>query len=437
MRYHFAETVGPVGARVAQCDPFRGERDATTYGPDEFFAVAGSLGAAPCLVTPWVDGSAEESAAMVAYANFPLGGSRGDVPLGTDVHGRDFRTARHWARLRAEHGHPDPYGVPLVEIGNEPYLGMPVGPTTSCGRPSQFVQSERWIRGVRVPTTARDYAAEVVRTSELLRAVDPDLRIGVATHSPLLGTGDEGAIGAADRELGTDDPWNARLVSDAGGRFDFFAVHPYDFRFGPERLGLARHAEAIARGLLALVPDGPWRPDVAFTEFGFFLGGDTWANALVTFDMIRTSANLGALACVRHILVEDDEGGPFANAAAILGPTKRTTPAFDVLARLAVAKGAVHVDVDGGPLAALAWRRGDRHFGLAVGDLRPVPGPVRVTARIPAGRYTRTTTTFAATHLDAPHVDETTERRDDEPLDALTFDVPANGLVLVTLERTD
>ena len=35
MKYHFDETIGPVGERIPQCDTFTGMLDATTWGMDE------------------------------------------------------------------------------------------------------------------------------------------------------------------------------------------------------------------------------------------------------------------------------------------------------------------------------------------------------------------------------------------------------------------
>lgn len=106
MRYHFEQALG--ATRVPQCDPFRGVVDATGYGPAEFLALAGALGADVSWVAPWVDGSPEETARLAAFL--------ADKPA-----------------------------VKFLEIGNEPYLGLPAGPPSSCGRPSQFVQDERWV----------------------------------------------------------------------------------------------------------------------------------------------------------------------------------------------------------------------------------------------------------------------------------------------------
>ena len=77
----------------------------------------------------------------------------------------------------------------FLEIGNEPYLGLPAGPTTgSCGRPSQFVQDERWVGDTRIPTTAVDYAAQLAATAPLVRAAAPSLLIGAPATSQYDGS---------------------------------------------------------------------------------------------------------------------------------------------------------------------------------------------------------------------------------------------------------
>ena len=123
MRYHFAQAIGE--QRTPQCDPFKGTTDDTRYGPNEFLGLADQLHADVTWVAPWVDGSPDESAAL--------------------------------AQFLAPHAN-----VKYLEIGNEPYLGLPAGPTTgSCGRPSQFVQDERWVGDRRFPRRAAEYAAQL------------------------------------------------------------------------------------------------------------------------------------------------------------------------------------------------------------------------------------------------------------------------------------
>ena len=231
MLYHFAGAIGPRQGRTPQCDPYTGEFDPTGYGPDEFLQLATQLGAEVTLVSPWVDGTPEEAAALVAYVNADPAST---VPLGRDDNGTDWGTAGDWARRRAENGHPAPYGVPFLEIGNEQYLSACTPPPTSCGRPGRFCQNQRRVQGQTIPTTARDHAQQVSRTGRLVRAVDPSIRIGALAFSPTILSGADElggsdiatALAANDRATG--DPWNVRLVEEAGADFDFFILHPYN-----------------------------------------------------------------------------------------------------------------------------------------------------------------------------------------------------------------
>src|SRR5262249_8409207 len=142
MRYHFAEAIGPAAGRTPQCDPFTGATDATHYGLDEFLRVAEQAGAQVTLVAPWVHGTPEEAAARAAYVNADASAS---VPIGVDANGKDWSTAGSWAARRAQNGHAAPYGIKVLEIGNEQYHDLAVGPAVSCGRMGAFRQDERWI----------------------------------------------------------------------------------------------------------------------------------------------------------------------------------------------------------------------------------------------------------------------------------------------------
>ena len=93
----------------------RGNTSTTRFGYDEFLRLSERLGFEPLLVlnlrgallkvSP-VGEAAERAAALVAYATAPLDA---DLPPGMKA----------WAELRAANGHPEPYDVPWVQIGNE------------------------------------------------------------------------------------------------------------------------------------------------------------------------------------------------------------------------------------------------------------------------------------------------------------------------------
>lgn len=368
MRWRFDETLGPVAARRAQCDPFRGAWDATSYGLHEAMEFATRAGARVALVAPWVDGSPEATAAMVAYV-------RGDpscaARLGVDAHGRDWGVAGDWAARRARGGREAPWDAPWLEVGNEPYLPLPVGPEDVCGRPGRFRQCEQWVHGRAVPTTARRYAEALRRTADLVRAVDPSMRIGAAALGGLFDDEDpRDAVAATDAEEGSDAPWNPTLCALAGDAFDFWCAHVYVVEPTEARSRLSDRVDATLAALAAVDA----RP-CALTEHGFFLGADTLRNAVASAQVLAVCAARDALYAARHLLIEDDPTGPFASCAAILGPDRRRTPAWhatrmiaEVLAgRVVPCDGAVATVADG----AIALAVGARHGGLARVALPP------------------------------------------------------------------
>ena len=430
MRYHFAEAIGPLGARVPQCDSFVGATDATSYGLDEFLAVASAVSAEVTLVAPWVDGSAEETAALVAYVN---GDASSSVHIGVDANAKDWGTAGEWARRRGANGHLAPYGVKFIEIGNEPYLDLAVGPLTSCGRPSQFKQDERWVSGKAIPTTAADYAEQVVATARLVRAIDPTIRLGASAYSSFDGVSDASKeSGDVDRNLGSADGWNARLVTSAADAFDFFILHPYDLTASDNRLRLAERLRKSVHDLRALAPS----KGIAVTEFGFLGGGDTLMNAIVTADVVRVAIEENLVMSLRHILVEDDPSGLFANAAAILGPDHTRTPAYYVMETLSTSLSGELVPTHeiATDIEALVTRDASGAIAIALFDRRAdATDATRVDVALPAGTFHATVTSIHGAALGSKAAEVTVDRADLSASGVLRVTLAANGVLVARL----
>lgn len=389
LRWHFAGTIGD--ARVPQCDTFTGELDATRYGFDEMLDVAGRLGAPISLVTPLGDGTPGEAGEMLAHA----AGAAADVLL--------------------------------VEIGNEPYLSLPVGPSSSCGRPGRFTQDERWEGDVAIPITATDYAAQVRLHADALRAVDPEVIVGAAAMSDFAAESDV-ATAVANNDLATGDAWNPRLLADAGDAFDAWILHPYDFSALDERITLAERARAVSRDLVAL--DAGKR--IAVTEFGTLFDGDTLLSAVLAADFVRVAIEERWQVLMRHILIEDDPDEPFATSAAILGPEHERTPAWHVAHLLATHLEDTAVPVESTEDLVVLATRGDGVTVVLI-DRRVVPSdPVlEVEVRLPAGAWTGTATTITAPALTSRDItiDETEVTGDS----AVTVAVPPMSVTVIAL----
>ena len=347
MRYHFAQAVGE--HRIPQCDTFSGQPDATRYGLHEFMRIARdpAVNADVTLVSPWFDGTPQEAAALVAYAN---GDPSWTAPIGVDDNGIDWGTAGAWAARRVANLHPDPFGVKFLEVGNEQYLDHGTPPRQSCGLLGQFFPNERWVRGERIPTTARDHASEVSRTGQLVRSVDPRVLVGASAFTPTILPGmprlggQDAATAFAWLDSGDQDPWNVRLLRDAGDDFDFFILHPYDLRLSPaEPAALAealRGTVAELRALDRAVRPGAAPKEVAVTEFGYLFFAGTLLGALLAASMVRVAIEEGLLMALRHILIEDRRSPfnlsePFANSGAVLPPGHTRMPGYFAMEMLA------------------------------------------------------------------------------------------------------
>lgn len=172
------------------------------FGFDEFFRVAGELGAEPLITVSITDSlrglrtleeSAQCAAALVAYCNAPL---ESDLP----------EELARWARLRARHGHPAPHAVRLWQIGNEAFLAV-VDPLKKQGlAPAEI--AERYVVLLEAHIAA-------------MRAVDPSIQTIVDVQMETL---------PADEQQGTAGsgvPVTGLIKERLGDKVSFFSHHTY------------------------------------------------------------------------------------------------------------------------------------------------------------------------------------------------------------------
>ena len=79
-----------------------------SYGVDEHMQVTEQVGAQAVLMVPFITETPSDAADWVEYMNSPADGTASNPNDGID-----------WGDLRAQNGHPAPYGVKWWEIGNE------------------------------------------------------------------------------------------------------------------------------------------------------------------------------------------------------------------------------------------------------------------------------------------------------------------------------
>ncbi|MFI6663215.1 alpha-L-arabinofuranosidase C-terminal domain-containing protein [Streptomyces sp. NPDC050523] len=97
--FNWKAAVGPQSNRSQQLEGKRGAPVDSRYGPDEYMRFVRKIGATPEIMAPFANSTPQEIADWVAYMNAPQG--------------------TQWGDLRAQNGHPEPYGVRCWEIGNE------------------------------------------------------------------------------------------------------------------------------------------------------------------------------------------------------------------------------------------------------------------------------------------------------------------------------
>lgn len=151
-----------------------------------------------------INGTAEEAAALVAFAN---GDPDDDRAIGVDRHGRDWSTIGHWARRRADGGLRDPAPIALWEIGNEIY-----GATAAAGPDCAPHGWESIWTCDPVEYVHGTYEHDgYLRFRDAMTAVDPEIRVGI--------------VGVADP--GSWNSWGERIMAEAADAIDVYAVHHY------------------------------------------------------------------------------------------------------------------------------------------------------------------------------------------------------------------
>jgi alpha-N-arabinofuranosidase len=139
--YHWADGIGPAGARPRRPELAWGGEESNRFGTDEFLAYCAELGTEPYICLNIGTGSLTEALAWIEYCN---GG--GDT---------------EWARRRRENGHAAPYGVRYWGLGNEMYGDWQVGALSA----EEYVRTAtRWARAIEMLDPDAGYCGAVSRT---------------------------------------------------------------------------------------------------------------------------------------------------------------------------------------------------------------------------------------------------------------------------------
>ena len=191
------------------------------------------------MAIPGTNGSPQEAAAWVAYANASTNiyGTTNDVTIGTDALGNNWQTAGYWAMIRAASplaqndgynflriNHPTPVGIKYWEIGNEPY-GNAYYSTGTDGYecdyavPYPYTTYPRYTNALLSPAA---YGQAVQAFSIAMKAVDPTIKVGACSSTPPADYSWDYISG-----VNNGQHWTPQVLAQCGSNIDFVIVHWY------------------------------------------------------------------------------------------------------------------------------------------------------------------------------------------------------------------
>ncbi|HEY3108048.1 MAG TPA: alpha-L-arabinofuranosidase C-terminal domain-containing protein [Chloroflexota bacterium] len=165
--YHWTDGIGPRSVRPRKTELAWFSEEPNRFGTDEFIQYCRALGTEPYICVNMGTGTLDEAQAWVEYCN-----GSGDT---------------HWANLRRQNGHPEPYRVRYWGLGNEMYGRWQIGALPA----EEYVRKAREFAKVMKWT---DSSIELVSCGELGwtdwdRTVIDGLAAQVEYHSVHVYTG--------------------------------------------------------------------------------------------------------------------------------------------------------------------------------------------------------------------------------------------------------
>ncbi|KAL8279441.1 hypothetical protein RQP46_008253 [Phenoliferia psychrophenolica] len=163
--YRWEDGIGPRASRPARLELAWLGIETNHFGTDEFMTWCDTLGTEPFICLNMGTGTLESALHWLEYMNGKVG--------------------TYWADQRATNGHPEPYGVKYVALGNEVWGPWQVG-----------------------QATAIDYAKAAKQWGKALKLIDPSIK--------LVSCGKEG----------TDD-WDLVVLMECFDVIDYHSLHLY------------------------------------------------------------------------------------------------------------------------------------------------------------------------------------------------------------------
>jgi len=270
--YHWQDGVGPREKRPTRLNRAWNQPEPNHVGTDEFMAYCKAVGCEPFICVNAGDGTPEEAAAWVEYCN-------------------GAATTR-FGRLRADNGHPEPYGVRIWQIGNELWGNWQIG---HCSR--------------------EEYAERYERFHKAMKAADPSIHLIAC---------------------GQDLRWNEPLVARKGALIESVSIHSLmggGLRGSSDPLGafesLLAYPTAYAGVLDALrkqMAPHVAKPCIAITELQLFTNQPSLPNngeiaeALFLAGIIHTAIRTGGLVELITHTANMNHGGGLRKRREIVYP---------------------------------------------------------------------------------------------------------------------
>jgi alpha-N-arabinofuranosidase len=169
--YNWRDGIGPKKDRPVRMELAWEAIETNQFGIDEFMSWAEKANIKPMIAVNLGTGTPKEAAELLEYLNAP----KGSTSL---------------ALLREQNGHPEPYGIDLMCLGNE--------------------MDGPWQIGAKTPV---EYARIAHETAKLLKLVDPNVKL-VACGSSYWG-------------IPTFGTWERTVLRECWDCIDYLSLHTY------------------------------------------------------------------------------------------------------------------------------------------------------------------------------------------------------------------
>jgi alpha-N-arabinofuranosidase len=223
--YHWMDGIGPQEQRPKRMDLAWHVVEPNQFGTDEFIEWCRAVPTEPFICVNMGSGTMDEAQAWVEYCN--------------------GREDAHYANLRRENGHPEPYGVKLWGLGNEVSGGWQIG-----------------------HKSAERYAEDALEFAKVMKWTDPQIKL-IACGSCM--------------QNAEDMTWNRVVIEKLADICEYLSIHMYvnnnESNYA-NYMGTTAHIERFigaARGLMAGATyhrQGASRMKISFDEYNAWPGGE-------------------------------------------------------------------------------------------------------------------------------------------------------------------